>query len=106
VGGQKNFFFSLLFFFWVVGCSKALKKSEIGLGLSHYFYYQPVLIINKNAFFLILIEKKIKFFKIKYFLKIYLFSLSFPNSKKSALGRKQTFMIKILDRIDEKSATF
>ena len=53
-----------------------------------------------------LIEKKIKFFKIKYFFKIYLFSLSFPISKKSALGRKQTFMIKILDRIDEKSSTF
>jgi hypothetical protein len=42
VGGQKKIFFSLLFFFWVVGCKKALKKSEIGLGLSHYFYYQPV----------------------------------------------------------------
>jgi hypothetical protein len=35
-------FFSLLFFFWVVGCKKALKKSKIGLGLSHYFYYHPV----------------------------------------------------------------
>jgi hypothetical protein len=48
VGGQKENFFSLLFFFWVVGCKKALKKSEIGLGLSHYFYYQPVLCQNKK----------------------------------------------------------
>jgi hypothetical protein len=33
-----------------VGCKKALKKSEIGLGLSHFFYYQPVLYRNKKQF--------------------------------------------------------
>jgi hypothetical protein len=51
VGGQKKKFFSLLFFFWVVGCKKALKKSKIGLGLSHYFYYQPVIEYKKMVFY-------------------------------------------------------
>ena len=50
--------------------------------------------------------KKDKVFQDKVFFKIYLFSLSFPNFKKSALVRKQTFMIKILDGIDETSSTF
>jgi hypothetical protein len=67
VGGQKKNFFSLLFFFWVVGCKKALKKSEIGLGLSHYFYYQPVChgIFFKEFFFNLQRQKKVclkKFF--------------------------------------------
>ena len=29
----------------MVGCKKALKKSEIGLGLLYYFFYQPVLLL-------------------------------------------------------------
>ena len=42
MGGHKKFFFSFLFLFFGVGREKHSKKSEIGLGLYHYFYYQPV----------------------------------------------------------------
>jgi len=48
-GWSKNNFFFTFIYFWVVGFKKALKKSEIGLGLSHYFYYQPVFEQNKSA---------------------------------------------------------